>query len=940
MAAKFHVLGTIEAFDGGRAVDLGHSRQRAVLAVLLVHANRPVPADQLLDHVWGERLPHRGRDALYSYVSRLRSALAGLPAVSLRRRSAGYVLGVEEASVDLHRFRRLAAQARASADADGALALFDEALDLWQGTVFADLDSPWFTSTRIALETERRAAELDRVDAALCAGRHAELVADLTVHAERYPLDERLAGQMMLTLYRAGRTADALEYYQRLRKELAEQLGTDPGPPLQELHHRILIDHPALVAPTPTRPSARTQTPYVTPRHLPPAPAGFTGRTDELATLTAALDDTLANSNSNTVLISSLAGAGGIGKTWLALHWARQHLSRFPDGQLFVDLRGFSPDGDPLDPLTAVRGFLDALGVDASHLDGGLDEHTARYRSHIADKRMLILLDNAACADQITPLLPGTASCTVLVTSRNVLTPLLTRYGAHHLSLDVLSDGEAHALLTGRLGHARVAAEPDAAAELIGLCGRYPLALGIVAARAIARPEIPLTDFAAELRQIGLPALSDAEPTASLPAVLSWSLHGLTAEQRTAFALLGIAPGSDIALPAAASLTGLPQPRARALLRELTDASLLLRRPGGRYAMHDLIRAYAADTATTHLGEQSHESALQRVLDFYTHAAHAADRLLDPHRPSLDGLDSPVPDVHPDFLPDPPAALAWFDAEHANLLAAQRTATGRHHYSVVWQLAWTLYTFHYRRGHRHDRLAVWHAARDAAAHLPDPAVHTLVHRFLGGAYSAMENFEEAITHLGQAIALAEKHHDIHQQAHSHYLLTLVWGRQGDDRQALEHAIPALRLFRALGRAVWEASALNDLGWYKAQFGDYDAARDHCQAALALQRQHHDPGGEAATLDSLGYIEHHTGHHQRAIGHYRQAVTLFRAIGSTYEAADTLDSLGLPHVALGQHEQARAAWREALTLYREQGRNSHADRIQHQLDELNNSLAGR
>ncbi|NGY65081.1 tetratricopeptide repeat protein [Lentzea sp. NEAU-D13] len=689
----------------------------------------------------------------------------------------------------------------------------------------------------------------------------------------------------------------------------------------------------------------------VVPRQLPAAPALFAGRVAELAgldrTLTATAPDgrdptargpTRADSPANlpvtgtTVVVSAIGGAGGIGKTWLVLAWAHRHLDRFPDGQLFVDLHGFSPTQEPMAPGAAVRAFLDALEVDPGRIPTDLDAQAALYRSLVADRRMLIVLDNAATAEQVVPLLPGSPTCTVLVTGRTRLASLIDRHGARHLTLDVLTQDEARALLAARLGADRIAAEPGAVDELIQLCGGYPLALSITARHAATRPGLPLTEIAAELRELGLEMLDhDTDPTASLPAVLSWSLRRLTAEHRTVFALLGIAPGPDTTLPAVAALTGLPPPRVRKALSALEEASLLERRPGGRYAMHDLVRAYAATTAHN-LPDNVRETALVRVMDFHLHTAHTADHLLYPHR-ALVQPDPAAPGVHPHPLLDAAAALAWLEAEHATLLATQRTAAalGRHH--VVWHLAWALDDFHIRRGHRRDQLAMWRAALDAAAHLPDPATRIRTHRFLGDACSLLGLHEEATGHLDQALALAEHHHDPTEQAHTHLILAIAWEERGDDRWALDHARHALNLYRTLGQPVGEATALNAVGWNAARLGDFDTARDHCRIALTLFRHHHDPDGEAATLDSLGFIAHRTGDHQQAIDHYHQALTLFRTLGNTCEVADTLDRVGHPHAALGQRDQARQVWREALELYREQGRDDDAARVQRQLDDL-------
>ncbi len=902
------MLGAVEAVDDGRPVDLGHSRQRGVLAVLLAEANHPVPIDQVVDRVWGVHPPKRGRDALYSYLSRLRAIMAPMSDVTLRRRAAGYVLTVDEDSVDLHRFRRLVDEARAAADDSEALVLFDDALSQWRGEAFADLDSPWFESVRTAVEAERRTAELDRTDAALRCGRHAERLADVTAQAARYPLDERLAGQVMLALYRSGRQADALRHYQTVREELAEQLGADPNPELQQLHQRILTADATLTAGTPS----------AAPRQLPPAPAGFTGRANELADLDGA--------DGGTVVISALAGAGGIGKTWLALHWAHRRLARFPDGQLFADLRGFSPDGDALEPLTVIRGFLHALGVDPSRITGGLAEHTARYRSLIADRRMLVVLDNAATADQVVPLLPGASSCTVIVTSRTALAPLITRHNARHLNVNVLTNAESHELLVRRLGNARVAAEPDAVAELIRRCGRYPLALTIMASRAQADPDLPLADFSAELRESGLDALVDADPATSLPTVLSWSLRSLTSLSRFAFGLLGIAPGPDIGLHAAASLVGVSVSEARKVLRALVDASLLDQKPHGRFAMHDLIRAYAATTARD-LDADVREAALRRVLDCYTHTARAADGLLDVHR-SVVKLEPPVADVVIQPPADAAAALAWFEIEHPNLLAAQRCAADQAWHETVWHLAWAAATFHYRQGRRDDRLAMWLAALDVAT---EPATRMLAHRRVGRAYADLGRHEEAIGQLNCALALAEDHQDTNQQALTHQVLAWAWGHRGDDESALRHAVRTLDLYRALGQPVREASALNLAGWYFARLGEHDEARRHCQAALVINREHDEVDSVAATLDSLGYIDHLSGDHAHAVEHYHQALVLYRVVGNAYQIADTLDRLGHTQVALGQHDQAVAVWTEALASYRQQNRDEDADRVRSQLD---------
>ncbi|MFD9701370.1 BTAD domain-containing putative transcriptional regulator [Lentzea sp. NPDC059081] len=926
MGVDVSLLGEVTAQVDGRTVDLGPAKRRCVLAALAADAGRVVPADRLVEQVWGPDTPRRARAALHSHISKLRRTLLGAADAEIALRSGGYLLVVDNADhpVDLHRFRDLRARARDADDAQ-AVRLLTEAVALWRGEPLTGLTGQWAETERDRLRQELLAAQHDLIDARLRVGQGEELVLDLAARAARYPLDERVAGQYLLALHRAGRSADALAYYRQLRERLIEELGADPGAPLQELHQRILAADSTLAV----RPGGSVTAPMPVPRQLPAAPSRFTGRDTDLAALTTALNQA---GRDRTVVISAIGGTGGIGKTWLALTWAHRHAERFPDGQLFVDLHGFSPAEEPMRPEVAVRGFLDALGVEPDRIPTDLHAQAALYRSLVVDRRMVVLLDNAVTADQVVPLLPGSPACTVLVTARTRLASLIDRHGARHLQLDVLTPDEARALLAERVGAHRVAAEPEAVDELVALCGGHPLALSIAARDAATRPGLLLAEVAAELRELGLEMLDhDTDPAASLPAVLSWSLRRLTDEHRALFALVGVTPGPDTTPPAVAALTALPPARARRALSVLEDASLVERRPGGRYAMHDLVRAYATTTAHQ-LPHEVRDAALIRVMDFHLLTAFAADRLLNPHRTHM-RPDPPAPGVHPHPLPDAAVATAWLEAEHATLLATQRTAVALGRHRVVWHLARALDTFHYRRGHLRDTLAMWRAALDAATHLPDPATRSRTHRHLGHICARLGLHAEATEHLDQALSLATRHRDPVEQAHTHRAQVYAWEERGDDRRALDHAHQALDLYRALDQPVREADALNAVGWCAARLGDFDNARDSCAAALSLYRRHHHPAGEATTLDSLGFIARRTGDHRQAVDHYHQALTLFRTLGDAYQAADSLDHVGHPYTALGRHEQARQAWREALELYRGQGRGDDAERVQRQLDDL-------
>jgi len=670
----------------------------------------------------------------------------------------------------------------------------------------------------------------------------------------------------------------------------------------------------------------------VTPRQLPTAPAWFTGRKRELAALTEALEaGALLGA---TMVISAISGVGGVGKTWLALHWAHKHADLFPDGQLFVDLCGFSPSLQPLSPAAAVRGFLDTLGVEPTGIPVELDAQAALYRSLVAGRRMLIVLDNARDSAQIVPLLPGASTCTVLVTSRRQLASLVARHGARLVDLNVLMDAESWQLFVRHVGVARAAAEPEAVAELLGWCAGLPLAISIVAARAARHDRFPLAVLAEELREASarLDAMDGHELTVNLRVVFSWSYHALDPEQARIFALLGLSPGPDIGLSAAANLAGLGNARTRVLLGEIEDASLIQQPVPGRYQAHDLVFLYAAECADADLDPQTRELARRRLVDYYVHTAHVGDRVLHPHRDLVEP-EPPGPGCRPDSLTAEPAALAWFDAEHSSLMLAQQLALGQGRYQAAWQLAWTLDTFHWRRGHLRDDVTVWQAALSAASQLDEPVPRIKAHRRLGLAQARIGEHRPALDHLRKALSLAEEIGDANELAHIHWCLAWTWDSQREDHQALEHAEHALRLFHELAQPEWEAETLNEMGRYCARLGRLDEARAHCKNALALCRDHDYREGEASVLDALGYVAQQAEQYVPAIDYYSRALALYRDLGCSYEEPNVLDRLGHAHAAADGRVDAHHAWRQALDLYANQHRVADAERIRQQLSAL-------
>ncbi|QFU86783.1 BTAD domain-containing putative transcriptional regulator [Amycolatopsis sp. YIM 10] len=887
------LLGEVVVGEGGPR-ELGSPRQRCVLAALAVDAGRVVTVERLMQRVWGDDAPVRARETLYSYVSRLRRTCG----VTIDRRSGGYTLTAQ--AVDLHVFRDLCAEARQHQDK--AAELLTEALQLWRGEALTGLDGEWAGAERGRLAREHLTARLDLVEARLRWEEGGELLEEVAALAEEHPLDERVAGQLLRALAQSGRRADALEHYRLFRARLIDELGVEPGAALREEHQRLLADSPV------------TTRPAVVLKQLPAAPALFVGREDELSRLGDA-------EFSGTLVISAIAGAGGIGKTWLALHWAHRHAAQFPDGQLFVDLRGFAPEGRPMDPATAVRGFLDALGVEKMPSDP--HAQAALFRSLVADRRMLLVLDNAAGSAQVAPLLPGGGSCTVVVTSRDRLPGLITGHNARHVPLDVLPGVEARALLTHRIGAERCGAEPEAVDRLTALCGGFPLALAIIAAHAHTRPNTRLADLADDLHDLGLSAFDDGDPATSLPAVLSWSVHALTPRQAEAFRLLALAPGEDIGLEAAVSLTGWARADTRLALRGLEQASLLSQYAHGRYRMHDLVRNHAASTSDR---SPETDEALRRVVDFYLYSSVSADKVLNPPREPV--VPAPV-DVH--IPKDTAEAMAWFDAEHGCVLAALHMAAETGWHRTAWNLVWALETYHRRRGLLRLRLEVWQIALAAVEHVPDHAV--LTHRLLGRAYADLGWHEKADDHLRQAFDLAVRDDDRTNQIHIHRTRAAARAARGDMHAAYAHAAEALRLCEGLGKPVWQARALNAVGWYAAHLGHHAEAYERCAAALELFERNEDPEGVATTLDSLGFITYGRGDHDQAVAHYEAALARYDELGFVSDMADTYDRLGHAHLALGRPNRTRAAWQLAVELYTAQQRDEDAERVRWQLIEL-------
>ncbi len=647
------------------------------------------------------------------------------------------------------------------------------------------------------------------------------------------------------------------------------------------------------------------------PRQLP-ATVDFTGRIAELQALTEILDDASAGTP-GTVVISAIGGTAGVGKTALAVHWAHQVARRFPDGQLHVNLRGYESSGTPATAADAIRSFLSALGVPPERIPASPEAQAGLYRNLLADRRMLIVADNARDEQQVRPLLPASPGSLVIVTSRSQLSGLAAADGARLLTLDVLSHAEAVQMLTARLGSDRAAAEPAAVDEIAGMCACLPLALAVAAARCAVRPRFALGALVTELADIGgrLDALDAGDPATSVRAVLSWSYRKLGAEPARMFRLLGLHPGPDISVAAAASLANCDQPQVRRLLRELDRAHLIAEHVPGRYAFHDLLRAFAAEQAHHFDSDADRREAIGRVLDHYLHTAAEAVGLLNPIEPIV--LAPPRPGAAPEQPADYSQALGWFETEYQVLLAAVNLAAELGFDTHAWQLPYAMTPFMRRRGRWQEWAANQRTALAAATRLGDTAAQALSGRILGMACVGLGDDDQARRHYIDSVTLYQQLGDRLGEARIQTGLGGLAERQGRYADALGLAQRALRLFRAIGDKTAEAEALNDVAWYYDLLGEYRQAREFCRQALTLCAETGHRRAEAFVWDSLGYAEHHLGSLAEAVACYERALILHRDAADRLRQAETLTHLGDARLAAGERAEAREAWQQALAI---------------------------
>lgn len=896
---EFRLLGPVEIIRDEERLGPSTAQQRAVLAMLLLDLGRVVSTGRLVAALWASEPPASARNSLRVHIARLRKFLAADPAVRLVTVGEGWRLECGRERIDLYRFRDLADRAR-SGPAEEAGALLRDALSLWRGPALADATGHWLTvAVAGGLEDERLAAVEERIDADLRLGA-SDVIPELSVLAAEHPLRERPARLLMSALHRSGRTAEGLEVFQRTRRRLVEDLGIEPSAALEGEHRRLLRGPDAAQAP------ARGGT--TLPRQLPGDPAVFAGRAGQVARLHELLDRSEGDSGP---LVATIAGIPGSGKTTLAVHWAHTVRRRFPDGQLYLNLRGFEASGEAVDPADAVLRFLDALGVPPDRAPADADARSTLYRSLLAEKRMLIVLDNARDEAQVRPLLPGSPGCCAVVTSRAQLSGLVASHGAHVLTLDVFDPAESRDLLAGRLGAARVRAEPEAARRIIERCAGLALSLTMVAARAAVQPRFPLSVLADEIEsEVPLDAFSSPDAAVDLRAVFSWSYRQLSPDAARLFRLLGLHWGPDFTAAAAAALAGVPVGTVAPAIRELCRMRLVAEHAPGRFDLHDLLAAYAAEL-TAALDEPAvRAEAMRRMLDHYLHTARAAADVMAPHR-TLVRPAAPAAGANPAVPADNDQATAWFDAERLVLVNAVGGAYGHGFEVHTWQLAHYLSTYLRRKGLGEDWLAVQRLAVAAADRSGDASASGVALYGLASAQIRSDHAEEAEAHLLRALEHFESVGDLDWQAAVYSMLCLTGEAVDDYAAALGYAMQSLDRYRRAGFRPGQARALNNIGHCRSRLGAFDSALRACLAALAMARELGDPVAEANTLDSLGFIHSGLGDHRRAIDCYQRSFDSLHLRGEQYLAAVTLHRLGDAHLALGDLDAALKVWKRSL-----------------------------
>jgi DNA-binding SARP family transcriptional activator/tetratricopeptide (TPR) repeat protein len=905
-AVRFALLGPLRAWRTGSEIELGPPQQRLLLAVLLAHAGAPVSLDTLVDVLWEDNPPNSAVNVVHRYVGTLRRIFEpSLPPRAagswLVRDGGGYRLVVSAESADLAEFRALTAQARklvSGGDTVAAIAVYTSAFQLWQGRV-AEGVAATPRARAVFTDVDHEGCEVicEAVDTALTCGLVADLVPYLRQAVSMDEYNEAMQARLMLALTAAGNQAAALKTYENIRAKLAEDLGIDPGPELRSALQSVLSPVPA----------APTFTQAVRPAQLPPDLPAFAGRRAELKHLESLL-------GSKGLVTVAIDGMPGSGKTTLAVHWAHSVAGRFPDGQLYVDLRGFDPSDHQLAPDEALRGFLVALGVHPNQIPSTVDEQSALFRTLLSERRVLVLIDNARDADDVRPLLPGTAGSHVIVTSRNRLTELVASAGAHPVTLHALSHEDARETLIRRLGQEKVETESDAVEEIIRLCGRLPLALAIVSARAAANPHFPLSAIITKLKHAkgALGGFRDSD-VLDVQAAFSWSYRILSPGAAKLFRLLSLHSGPDISVGSAAALAGLAPCDTQTLLDELTRTRFLTEHEPGRYITHELIRAYGLDQCNHLDSPEDRRAALGRLLDYYLHSSYQAYVHMQPTQLSQPPGEL-LPFVTPADIPDFAAALDWFNAEQLVLGLLVKTAADNGFHEYSWSLAITLQQFYQRRGLAHEWESTMATGLAAAIEVQDVPGQALMHRSIAGALHMLHRSDSALAHLRRTEELFGQLGYTTEHAYLYSNFGTVLGKMGQYQEAINYHQRALALYELAGLPNGQAISLHQIASGTSKLGDHQGAIQLINNAMQIYASVPDLHGEANCWATLGEVYHNLCDYAEAARCFNVAADIYRQVDADVEVADTLLSLGDTFNAASNHTGATATWRSALAIY--------------------------
>jgi DNA-binding SARP family transcriptional activator len=950
---RFRILGPVEVWTGQAWAGIGAPKWRSLLAALLINAGQVVPTDRLIMELWGDGPPAGATNLVSIYALRLRRLIGDDSGEVLRTRAPGYQLSLGPEDLDASRFDLLTGagrQALARQDPQRAADLLAQALDLWRGDALVDVPP----SALVTAEAERLGqARLDahelRIEADIGCGRHAQVIAELSRLTAAHPLREGLWGLLMQALDGAGRHAEALAAYARARDVTVEELGVDPGEQLQRLYEQILTEdvhrrsgRAAAPAPREAGPAAPLpQVQPVPPEPLPPMqlPADitdFTGRDLHVKMLCELQPGEAADHRPGAVMVGLVTGAGGLGKTTLAVHAAHRLGPRFPDGQLYVDLLGASPQ--PLTPADVLARFLRDLGVDGTRIPADEAERAALLRTRLTGRRMLILLDNARDAAQVRPLLPGSSGCAVLVTARNRLPDLTV---ARLVDLDVLDDQEARSLFASIVGAERASAEAEATGEVLAACAGLPLAIRIAGARLVTRRGWTVRTLASRLRseQRRLDELKAGDLAVRASFAVSYaSLPGPASpagiEPARAFRVLGLWSGPAISLPAAAALFGQPEADAADALELLVDVNLLESPAPDSYRLHDLLRVYAAERCQADEPVQERRDAVRRILTWYLHTAEAAATIISPHHTRVP-VGQAEQAARPLSFASLEAALDWSEAERTSLMAVVRQAAAASMHDIAWRLAAAAMSFFYRRGYWADWVASHQVGLDSARKLGDRPAEARMLNNLGMAYG-LQHREQAIACFEDAAEIYREIGDLEGEARAATNMSAACFHLARFPEARDAGLRSLVLQREVGNRYGEGIALGDLGCVSRELGDYGDAVARHQQALAIFRELGDRDAEADSLSELA--DAYLGRDQvaEALDRLSESLVIRRGIGDRHGQAMTLRLLGLALRRADHPDEARESLAEAQRIFSELGDDEQATEIRAALTELGES----